>query len=79
MIENGSYQTAIPKEGLRGKVVDAVWVAEFDIPNGLVQWKVGREKRDQNVTSRPVLDIYRSNQVEMWEMFLKMWANLHLG
>lgn len=62
VIEYCAHQSTVPKKCLWWEVVDAVWLAKFDIRDGLVERKVGGEKRDENVAARPILDVCRGTR-----------------
>lgn len=57
MVEHGADETTVPEEGLGGEIVDAERIAELDIGDGLVERKISGKEGDENIASRPVLNV----------------------
>lgn len=57
MVQDGTDEATVPEEGLGGKIVDAMGIAELDVRDGLVEGKVCRKKGYEDITTGPIFDI----------------------
>lgn len=57
MVQDGTDEATVPEESLRGKIVYAKGIAEFDVGDGLVEGKVGGEEGDEDIASGPIFDV----------------------
>lgn len=58
VIKDRTNKAAIPKQCLRRQLVDAEWMPQLHIGDGLVQREIGRKEGNKNVASWPVLNLY---------------------
>lgn len=58
MVEYSADESTVPKESLGRQVVDTEGTAEFDISDGLVEREVGGKEGDEDVATRPILDVF---------------------
>ena len=57
MVQESNDDASVPEKCLGMEIVDADWIPEFNILDCLEEWKVGAEKANKNITSRPILHV----------------------
>jgi hypothetical protein len=63
VVKHGTYQTAVPKNRLGRKVIDAERTSKFDVCIRFIEWEVGGKKGYKHIGPGPIFDILVKSKI----------------